>query len=157
MRGAFLAVDETRRLLALSSRAPVSPGRPARPRDGAAISTPQQGDAPEPGAILVSRVRDYLEAHYSDPIGLESVCRLTGLSRSHFCRMFKSMTGSNFSDCLAECRIKHSLALLCDPTLGIKEIGSRVGYSDPEYFATLFRKKTGMSPREYRATHIPLS
>lgn len=154
MRRAFLAVDETRRLLSHSSRTSVIPD-PVQ--DASGIPVPEPKDAPEPGAILVARVRDYLEAHYHEPINLDSVSRLTGLSRSHFCRMFKSVTGTNFSDCLTECRIRHSLVLLCDPALGIKEIGSRVGYSDPEYFATLFRKKTGMSPREYRVTHIPLA
>jgi two-component system response regulator YesN len=64
--------------------------------------------------------------------------------------------GESFSEFLLNRRIELAKEVLRDLTLNITEVARKVGYDDPGYFARRFRRKTGMSPREWRETLTPL-
>lgn len=68
--------------------------------------------------------------------------------------VFRRHTGQTFSDYLADKRIALAKDLLRDLTLNIKEVGDRVGYHAPGYFARQFRRKTRMTPRAWRERHL---
>jgi two-component system response regulator YesN len=51
---------------------------------------------------------------------------------------------------LTRVRTEHAKALLQHSSLKFYEIASKVGYADPNYFSLLFKKVTGMTPKEYR-------
>ena len=56
----------------------------------------------------------------------------------------------NFLDCLTELRINAAKELLTDPFRSAAEVASMVGYEDSSYFARTFKKRTGMTPTQYR-------
>jgi two-component system response regulator YesN len=58
--------------------------------------------------------------------------------------------GETFIDYIAKKRIEKAQQYLMDTSLRIYEISDKIGYSSPEYFCRVFKKITGMSPRQYR-------
>ena len=55
----------------------------------------------------------------------------------------------NFTDYLADIRIKHAIQLLEQNKLSVSELAEKCGYSDPLYFSRVFKKITGVSPSKY--------
>ena len=75
---------------------------------------------------------------------------MLGFNSAYFSTMFKKETGENFIDYLIKIRIKNAKHLLLQSNLNIDGIATAVGYSDTKYFTKLFRKKTGLSPSEFK-------
>ena len=64
--------------------------------------------------------------------------------------LFKQKTGMKFIDYLNEVRIEKSKELLKDSNRKMYQISKAVGYDNPKYFFRIFKKKTGMTPEQYR-------
>jgi AraC-like DNA-binding protein len=74
------------------------------------------------------------------------------LSTSHFHAAFLQQTGFTPSDFRQRHRIQRAKQLLQNTSLSISTIAFDLGFSTSQYFATVFRKITGISPREYRTS-----
>ncbi|MFD2331222.1 response regulator [Cohnella sp. GCM10020058] len=98
----------------------------------------------------VARVRDYVDAHYADPIRLEDVAQLAGFSENHFGQRFRQETGKSFSDHLTDVRIKEAVRLFRETELSTEEIASRVGYANPNYFVKVFKRATGQTISHFK-------
>ena len=72
-----------------------------------------------------------------------------GVSRSAFYKKVKAATGFAPVDLIKEFRLSHAAELLQTTNLNITEIAYRSGFKDASYFGKCFRKRFGMSPREY--------
>ena len=72
------------------------------------------------------------------------------LNRSYLSTLFKQKTGMKFIDYLNEVRIEKSKELLKDSNRKMYQISKAVGYDNPKYFFRIFKKKTGMTPEQYR-------
>lgn len=102
-------------------------------------------------AGVVKQAHDYIDQHYMDPdMSLNGTAAQVGLSPSHLSAVFSQETGQTFKEYLTEIRIKKAKELLRTTTMKASEICYRVGYSDPHYFSHVFRKNTGLTPREFR-------
>jgi two-component system response regulator YesN len=100
---------------------------------------------------MIQQARDYIDRHYADSnISLTEVAAQAHLSPSHFSTVFSQETGQTFKDYLTEIRIRTAKELLRTTTLKSFEIADQIGYSDPHYFSYVFRKHTGLSPKEFR-------
>lgn len=91
-----------------------------------------------------------IEISYADPISVEDAAEGVYLGAKQANNIFKKETGKSIFDFIIETRIRKSKELLADPKLRIGEIAMRVGYVNQSYFCQLFRKSTGLSPREWR-------
>jgi AraC-like DNA-binding protein len=72
------------------------------------------------------------------------------MSKFHFLRVFKSITGVSPLEYRSNIRLDHAKELLTDTSIPINEVGRSVGYSSDRYFCDAFKAKTGMSPSRYR-------
>ncbi len=107
-----------------------------------------------PPNVFVGRVRDYIEAHYSDDIALSDVAGLFGYSDVYFCKLFKQNFGKNFITFLNEFRMDKAKELLSDQRINIKDVSTLAGYRDANYFTRIFKRMVGMTPSEYRSGAI---
>jgi two-component system response regulator YesN len=104
-----------------------------------------------PYASLIRQAKDYIDRHYADPeLSLNEVAAHVNHSPSHFSTLFSQETGQTFKDYATEVRIRKAKELLRTSTLKSSEIAYHVGYSDPHYFSSAFKKNTGLSPTEFR-------
>jgi two-component system response regulator YesN len=100
---------------------------------------------------MLQQVHDYIDQHYMDAgLSLNEVAGQVNLSPSHFSTVFSQETGQTFKEYLTEVRIQHAKELLRSTALKSFEISYQIGYNDPHYFSYVFRKHTGLSPKEYR-------
>mgnify|MGYP003199577832 CR=1 FL=1 len=98
----------------------------------------------------IKTVLDYIDRHYAECLTLEIVSEVVLLNPVYLSYLFKKIKKVNFSEYLNEIRLKRAMELLKETNLRINEVALRVGYNDARYFSTLFKRKTGMSPNEFR-------
>ena len=67
-------------------------------------------------------------------------------SAFYFCKMFKKVTGINFTDCVSRQRIKSAKNLLLNSKLRVSEIAYDVGFQSLTHFNRVFKKIIGQSP-----------
>lgn len=99
------------------------------------------------------RIQDalvYIENNLEYGFSIEEVAAHVSLSASHFSRLFKNVTGASFTDFLTDVRLQHAQILLAASNLSINEIAGRIGIGNGNYLCTLFKKKYGLAPSEYR-------
>lgn len=127
----------------------------ARPQPEQTDTEEEAEDAPEEGensqtALVMAHVRRYLEDNYMFDLSLDSVGEILHISPAYLSAQFKKYQKMNFLDCLTELRINAAKELLTDPFRSSAEVASMVGYEDASYFARAFKKRTGMTPTQYR-------
>ncbi|GBF76814.1 DNA-binding response regulator [Paenibacillus sp. 598K] len=99
----------------------------------------------------VAKAMAYVQTHYMDPeLSLKIVCRHVAISTSYFSTMFKSVTGKTFVEYVIEERMEKAKELLKLTQMRSYEIAYAVGYKDPQYFSSAFKKAVGCTPKEYR-------
>ena len=133
IRRAIRQIETERKLEALEAPAPAHPE-----------SENQQT------ALVMAHVRRYLEDNYMFDISLDSVGEILHISPAYLSAQFKKYQKMNFLDCLTELRINAAKELLNDPFRSSAEVASMVGYEDASYFARAFKKRTGVTPTQYR-------
>lgn len=101
--------------------------------------------------------RDYLTKNYASCFDLGEVANYSCMSKYHFCRIFSEVFGESPYQYISKIRVDHAKRLLITSKLSINDICERVGYTSVGSFSLLFRKKTGMSPTQYRSKLWSLS
>lgn len=120
------------------------------PQDAGAAPAEDAADEDSPAAMVMAQVRRYLEDNYMFDLSLDSVGEILHISPAYLSAQFKKYQKMNFLDCLTELRINAAKKLLADPLRSTAEVASMVGYDDSSYFARAFKKRTGMTPTQYR-------
>jgi len=83
-------------------------------------------------------------------IKAEEIAEKINMSYSWFRRIFKEYTGFAPAQYIQELKIQKGKELLTNTSLSVKEIAFKMGFENSEYFFTAFKKKTGMTPIQYR-------
>ncbi len=100
---------------------------------------------------IISQICNLLDHSFGNSnLSLEYVCLLYNYNPNYISRRFHKEIGCSFTDYLVNCRIRHAKKLLLETELPIQTISAGVGYSNAMYFSRVFRKKTGMSPSNFR-------
>ena len=102
--------------------------------------------------MQVGKAMAFVRTHYMDPeLSLKTVCKHVAISTSYFSTMFKSVTGKTFVEYMIEERMEKAKELLKLTELRSYEIAYGVGYRDPQYFSSAFKKVVGCTPKEFRS------
>lgn len=102
-------------------------------------------------SAIIFRAKAYIDRHYAHPnISLSQVANYVNRSPSHFSTIFSQEAGVTFRDYLTQIRIEKAKELLSTTMLRSSEISYKIGYKDPHYFSSVFKKNTGLSPKEFR-------
>lgn len=99
---------------------------------------------------LMKKAILYLSSHYMDPVTLEETASHVGLNPAYFSTLFKQSCGSSFKEYLNMIRIEESKRLLANTDYPILDIAVSVGFEDQSYFSKVFKKYTGLTPKQYR-------
>ena len=100
---------------------------------------------------FVSQAREYLEESYPDPeLNIDAVCRLLNVSAAYFSTIFKKETGKTFVSYLTDIRMEKAADMLLTGDEKSYEVAEKVGFTDPNYFSYVFKKRFGVSPSKYR-------
>lgn len=98
----------------------------------------------------IDKALSCLNAEYMMGITISELARRMNLERTYFYRLFKNRVGISPSQYLFELRMKKASELLLKKNQSPKSTAVSVGYSDIYLFSKMFKKKFGLSPREYK-------
>jgi len=110
------------------------------------VFSPPKVDLPKPLARAIS-------VAMADPCRdwkVTELAQAAGVSRSGLQKMFNSFQHESIHEFLLRMRLDQARQLLCDERLAIKEVSAQLNFSSEFYFSRFFRKRTGMSPRQFR-------
>ncbi len=101
---------------------------------------------------FVHKIHEIIEENLnSDDFNIDTIAGTIGLSRSAFFKKLKSLTGFAPVDLVREIRLTKAAKRIETTDDSFTEIAYSVGFKDSGYFGKCFRKKYGMTPKEYRA------
>lgn len=92
-----------------------------------------------------------IEEEMGKPLSTEYLAETAGITPQYFCEIFKNATNQRPTEYINYRRLEKAKDLmLADPFRKISDIAKEVGFESGSYFATVFKKKEGLSPNEYR-------
>lgn len=101
---------------------------------------------------LVNRTIQYIHNNYYKDISIDKVCAELNINKFYFCNLFKKETGYTFVQFLTLWRVEKSKIYLSDPSLTLLDVSLNVGFNNQGYYSTTFKKVTGQTPTEYKAS-----
>jgi AraC-like DNA-binding protein len=99
---------------------------------------------------VITKAKKYIEEHQTEDLSLAQVAKAVNTSSFYFCKMFRKITGINFTDYLARLRIERAKNLLLNPNLRVSEIAFEVGFQSLTHFNRVFKRIVCQSPTDYR-------
>ncbi|MDF2921387.1 MAG: hypothetical protein K0R57_301 [Paenibacillaceae bacterium] len=101
--------------------------------------------------VIVSLAMKYIQAHYTDKLLTpNTVAQTLKLTLPYLNRLFRSEASGSVADYITEVRLSRAQVLLRDSPLSVEEITGRVGWENKKYFFTVYKKRFGVTPSEYR-------
>lgn len=98
----------------------------------------------------MTEISRYISRHYEQDLTLEAVSKRFYISPSYLSRVFKEVTGFNFTDYVSMIRIREAQRLLRETDLKILDISVQVGFNNFSHFGKVFKRVVSISPRDYR-------
>ncbi|HEU5037650.1 MAG TPA: helix-turn-helix domain-containing protein [Nocardioides sp.] len=121
------------------------------PRLGAQVQTPHQAIAARSEADPIDAVAEWALRHLQDGIGVEDLAARACMSRRHFHRRFREVTGVSPHQWLVAQRVRLAEQLLENTGLPVETIAHKTGFGSPLAFRTHFVKVHDVPPRDYRS------
>ncbi|HHT17247.1 MAG TPA: AraC family transcriptional regulator [Papillibacter sp.] len=98
----------------------------------------------------ISQAISFMREHYQSSITISDICNLIYLSPGHFKRVFKQQTGRTPHQYLMDIRLERSQELLRQTEHSIEDVAKECGFINAGHFAVAFKRRTQLSPSEYR-------
>ena len=106
-------------------------------------------------AVPLAASVEYIRTHYQEDITLDELASVCGMSRSAFCRSFKSAFHETPFEYVQRIRVTAAKKLLVEqPAWNIQHISELTGFHDAGYFCRTFRRFEGMSPGAFRRVAV---
>ena len=99
----------------------------------------------------------YINDHYSQQITLQDLEEIFFLNKSYICRIFRKTMGISLVNYLQYKRILEAQKLLLNSDMPIIEIGMECGFTSVQHFYRVFKKITGLTPKEYKKNQLHTS
>ena len=118
----------------------------------------RSGDAYSYTDTVVRRmisVTDYIKNNLTaDDLSQAAMAEMAGISKDYFSRIFRTVTGTNYSRWLNMIRLEKATELLANEEMTLTEVAMRSGFQSISSFNRVFRAEKGMAPGEYRALSV---
>ena len=99
---------------------------------------------------VIGELLEWIESNYSEPIALDQLCELTGLSKNYLCRIFKAYTAKTIVEYINERRVESACFELLEKNKSITEVAFDSGFNDFSYFCKVFKRYKGITPKEFK-------
>ncbi len=102
----------------------------------------------DPASVLKKYIDEHIEQHFE----LKELAHLIYHSPSQTIRIFKTAYGKTPYDYILDKKLERACMLLSHTNLMVKEIAAQLQFADEHYFSTTFKKRIGLTPRQYKKT-----
>lgn len=103
---------------------------------------------------LIDKTIRYIHSNLSQPLSLETIAEHLHISPSHLSRTFKKACGEPLTEFINKTRVEKAKDYLAHSDILSYEVAELVGYNDPAYFSSIFKRYTGISPTDFRQQSI---
>ncbi len=103
----------------------------------------------------VRQILKYIEEHYTEALSIPMMAEASGFSESHFMKFFKQTFGTSFTSYLNAYRLTMAARLLLSSDDGILTVAVASGFENLSYFNRMFKRKYGMTPKQFRSQQTP--
>jgi AraC-like DNA-binding protein len=103
---------------------------------------------------VIAKAKQFIREHHTEDLSLGQVAAAVHTSIFYFCKLFRKVTGTTFTEFVSRTRVEKAKNLLLNPNLRISEIAYEVGFQSLTHFNRVFKNVVGESPTEYRG-HLP--
>ena len=103
---------------------------------------------------LVQKIKTYIHDHISETLTLTTISRIVNYNEAYISRLFKQINGMGISEYISLERIHKAKELLGTTADSMQNIATATGFDTAQYFSLVFKKTTGVSPSEYRRSHL---
>lgn len=93
---------------------------------------------------------EYIKQHYYEELSITTIADEVGMGSTYLCTLFKKETGMTVHEYIEAVKIENAKELLKDGNMKLSEVAERVGYTNPNYFSSVFRRVTGFYPSNFR-------
>ena len=100
---------------------------------------------------IAEMVREYVMEHYKERITLGRAAEALNISQGYLSTAFKKQSGESFTNYVSAIKIEKAKELIASHQYMMYEVSDLLGFDTPFYFSKVFKKVTGMSPKEYEA------
>ena len=98
----------------------------------------------------IARAVQHMNRYCDQNLKLEDYASMCHMSKYHFLRVFKAVTGTTPLEYRNNIRLQHAADLLLEERLAVEEISNLLGYSSASYFSSAFKQKYSLSPKQYQ-------
>ncbi|MBD2847439.1 AraC family transcriptional regulator [Paenibacillus sp. IB182496] len=99
---------------------------------------------------FAERVLTFIGDNLFNQLSLDLVADYANVSPTYLSKMFKVMTGSNFSEYVTALKLEQAALLLREKRLSVQDISAKIGYNSTHHFIRLFKEKYGSTPKQYQ-------
>lgn len=107
---------------------------------------------------IAEKIKEYVDAHYTEKLQLESIAASLGYCKEHICRVFKKKYNVSIIHYMLQQRIAKSLFLLEREDKTLQNVSDELGFDSVQYFIKTFKRFTNTTPKQYqqiaKRTHI---
>lgn len=100
--------------------------------------------------IRLEKIKLYIDCNYNHDICINIIAKYMGMSRSSLCTFFHQQTGQTIVEAINACKLAMASQLLSHKDMTIQQVCFDSGFNNLSYFFRFFKRKTGMTPKEYR-------
>jgi AraC-like DNA-binding protein len=122
--------------------------QPSRQHTRARMTMPSEAGSQTSALVRLQPALTLIERSYHRRLLVTEVAEICGMAAFRFGREFKEQFGMDFREYLLRYRIREACRLLRNPKASVTEVGYSVGFSEPSYFAKMFKKHVGQRPSE---------
>jgi AraC-like DNA-binding protein len=99
---------------------------------------------------ILSNAIEFIRMHFAEDIKIADIAGFCRCSGSYISHIFKKNMNQNISRYINEVRVEKAKELIAGTSRSVNEISGRCGFSDPNYFSSVFRRITGLPPSMYK-------
>lgn len=100
------------------------------------------------------KIIEYIHEHITETITLDDLAKVVNLSKEYMCTMFKKNVGLNIIEYIHYNKIEESMYFLKYSNMSISDIAILFNFSSPAYYSTIFKKQTGLTPRQFQQARM---
>jgi len=97
----------------------------------------------------------YIDGNLTDNLSLSTIAEVLNVSSSYLSGLFRKETGHTLTDYITRRRVRHAMHLLKNTRLQVQTVAQHCGILDVQYFSKVFKRISGMTPKEYRDSLQP--
>lgn len=99
---------------------------------------------------MIDEVLQYVEENYNTALSTRDIAGRFFMNTSYFSKLFHEQMGCTFSNYVIDLRIKKAKIMLTQTNMKLYDIADAVGYTNVQYFSTIFKEKEGLTPSAFR-------